>query len=636
MKICKNCTNPCEDSMKFCVTCGSNEFISEEPGTAKNLEDIAEDPVDEDPWLVEPPAADEPEMIEEPPAAEEPELIEEPPAAEEPTLAEAPPVDDIFREDNSEVEQFEIIEASKREPAAKWPIWVKAAMFMMSASILIIAVVLFFWVVVYDEPEPDIPDAGLVAVPTNLVGATDSSAQAVLESLGFVVVVERVYHDDVAAGAVIAQNPQTGMLHSGESVRLYVSLGRESVLMPDLVGMTREEATIVLARMNIGFFFRSEGEYSESIAFDNVIRQHPPSGTELFESSHITFSVSLGPQPEEAPISLPRFAINYIANGGLGTMSPILVDQGSNHIVLASQFTRSGFAFDGWNTMPDGSGMQFAPGLVINAVLGDINLFAQWQDTHVTISYHANGGMGHMADVVVLRYQSHILMASGFTRAGYNFVSWNTIPNGSGRSYMPNQTMANLQDNVTLYAQWQTAHTALTHISNVPTSGRVNVSLNLTGTAMPHNATVRSPIHWSVISGEGVSISGNVLIVSQAGNVTVRATVPNGRAAGSDFIQDFTIAIAGDLPSIIAPAGGVGEYGIADRVQLSFTGSPTSFSLSGNVPFGVTVTNTGVVSWTTATPAGVYDFYITAINQHGSSAAHRFTLIIGMPLTEES
>ena len=524
MKICKNCTNPSEDSAKFCVNCGAGEFISEDSGGEEHSADIV------------------------------------------------PVEDDIYEENHSEVNSLDIIEVKKEIPAitVKWPKWVKAAVFLMSSSILIIVAILFFWIIAGEDTayELDEPAHTLVAVPTNLVGATGSSAQAILESLGFVVVVEGVYHNSVAAGNVIAQNPRSGLLQSGDSVSLYISLGRQSVIMPDLVGLTREEATAVLARINIGFFFIPEREYSESIAHNNVIRQYPPRGTELFESSHITFTVSLGLPPADTPEILPRFTISYIANGGLGAMSPVLVEQGQAHVVLASQFTRSGFAFEGWNTMPDGSGVLFAPGTIINTVLVDINLFAQWRDIQIADEDQTNGDV---------------------------------------------------------------AHIAVTHLVNVPTTGRVNIPVSLSGTVMPIGATVRSPVHWSVIAGGGVSISGSVLTVSQAGLVTVRATIPNGRAEGSDFIQDFTITITGELPAIISPAGAIGEYGTAGSTQLSFTGTPTSFALSGNVPEGVTITNTGVVSWTEATPAGVWVFYITATNQHGPSLAHSFTLINGFP-----
>ena len=528
MKICKNCTNPCEDGVRFCVTCGSNEFLSEEPDKTE----LSEGQFTEDPIF------------------EESDIIED-------TQPETP-INEMagFTEKFSSPEYYdESTEArwEKKTIAVKWPLWVKAAVFLMSFSILVIVAILFFTVIPREdsitlpaEPEPEIT---LVAVPTNLVGATDSSAQAILESLGFVVVVERVYHDEVAEGNVIVQNPHSGLLQSGERVSLYVSLGRQSALMPDLMGMTRENADSVLSGINFGFVFWFEAEYDETIAQGRIIRQSQPSGTELFPGSRIILTESLGPPPDDTPATLPRFVINYNANGGLGTMPPIPAEQGQVHIVLASQFTRSGFAFDGWNTQANGSGTSFAPGSSINVTWGDINLFAQWIDSHVTVSYHPNGGMGQMADVLVVRYQNHAVANSEFVRAGYSFVGWNTSPDGRGRSYIPHQTMASLGDNVILFAQWQAAHIAVTHINNVPSSGRVDVSLNLTGQVMPQSATVRSPIIWSVISGEGVSFFGNVLTVSQSGNVTVRATIPNGRAAGSDFIQDFTIAIVGETSS---------------------------------------------------------------------------------------
>ena len=76
------------------------------------------------------------------------------------------------------------------------------------------------------EHAPDL-QFELVAIPTNLVGATYTSARAVLESLGFAVVIESVHHDEVSSGIVIAQNPSRGLLQSSESVTLYVSLGRD-------------------------------------------------------------------------------------------------------------------------------------------------------------------------------------------------------------------------------------------------------------------------------------------------------------------------------------------------------------------------------------------------------------------------
>ena len=93
---------------------------------------------------------------------------------------------------------------------------------------------------------------------------------------------------------------------------------------------------------------------------------------------------------------------------------------------------------------------------------------------------------------------------------------------------------------------------AVSYITNVPTSGTVGY-LPLYGTVNPPNATNKT-IAWSVVSGgtTGASISGSTLTTAAAGTVTVRATIANGLARGTNYTQDFTITIsAGVTPSAI-------------------------------------------------------------------------------------
>lgn len=46
-----------------------------------------------------------------------------------------------------------------------------------------------------------------------------------------------------------------------------------------------------------------------------------------------------------------------------------------------------------------------------------------------------------------------------YVRSNYEFVGWNTLPDGTGASYAPEETFANLTDvpngKVYLYAQWK-------------------------------------------------------------------------------------------------------------------------------------------------------------------------------------
>lgn len=57
--------------------------------------------------------------------------------------------------------------------------------------------------------------------------------------------------------------------------------------------------------------------------------------------------------------------------------------------------------------------------------------------------------------------------------------------------------------------------------------------------------------------------------------------------------------------------------GVGGTVQMSATNSPTSWSLPGSPPTGVSVNSSGLVTWTGATPAGVHSITVRATNAGG-------------------
>ena len=81
-------------------------------------------------------------------------------------------------------------------------------------------------------------------------------------------------------------------------------------------------------------------------------------------------------------------------------------------------------------------------------------------------------------------------------------------------------------------------------LSNLPTEAAVNVPLELTATVLPETATNQTII-WSVLNqgGTEASITENIFLASAEGIATVRATIPNGLAEGSDYTQDFNINV---------------------------------------------------------------------------------------------
>ena len=71
-----------------------------------------------------------------------------------------------------------------------------------------------------------------------------------------------------------------------------------------------------------------------------------------------------------------------------------------------------------------------------------------------TVTFDANGGTGVMKSQTFVKEVSQTLVSNKFTRKGYAFSEWNTIPDGTGVVYSDAQEIS-LNDDITLYAQWK-------------------------------------------------------------------------------------------------------------------------------------------------------------------------------------
>jgi hypothetical protein len=114
----------------------------------------------------------------------------------------------------------------------------------------------------------------------------------------------------------------------------------------------------------------------------------------------------------------------------------------------------------------------------------------------------------------------------------------------------------------------------VTSITAIPTTGTVGTGLTLTGTVNPSNATNRN-ITWSIVTAgsTGATITGgNTLRATSAGTVTVRATINNGLAQGSNYTRTATITFSGAFVPVT---------GIINVPSLGTVGTP--HTLTGTV-----------------------------------------------------
>jgi len=156
---------------------------------------------------------------------------------------------------------------------------------------------------------------------------------------------------------------------------------------------------------------------------------------------------------------VPSHSLTFEPNGGTGSMTPEI--DNTPTAISANKYVRSGYTFVAWNSVPEGSGKVYSAGATYS-FKKSIILYAQWKKLPTPRSYvvtfNANGGTGTMA--AEHNHKPMSLSSNRFTRAGYTFVTWNTLANGSGDSYSNDSTYS-FASSTTLYAQWKKNKKAL-------------------------------------------------------------------------------------------------------------------------------------------------------------------------------
>lgn len=172
--------------------------------------------------------------------------------------------------------------------------------------------------------------------------------------------------------------------------------------------------------------------------------------------------------------------IHYDSNGGTGTMSDEEEVDLATAVAADNGFTRTGYAFMGWNTSADGTGITVLAGASVAAAAnhmgithdGTLTLYAIWQQSYRVV-YNGNGAdYGSMSNVVHSNPSGSLkLIAPNFLYTDYGFAGWSTDSDAatkltSGQAvtiYGPNETiavdnafLANADSNsiITLYAVW--------------------------------------------------------------------------------------------------------------------------------------------------------------------------------------
>lgn len=183
---------------------------------------------------------------------------------------------------------------------------------------------------------------GRTAVVPGIEGMSQEEAQAAVEAVGLAWgAPTRAYSDTVKAGLVISCDPAVGRrVRLGTAVTATVSRGVEQKEVPDVVGMTQEEATAAITGAGLMLGAVTQ-EYSADVAEGKVVSSTPKAGQTVNHSTAVAIVVSKGRQPATVPdvtgMTVADATTTLQAAGlALGTTTEAFSDSVDNGRVISS------------------------------------------------------------------------------------------------------------------------------------------------------------------------------------------------------------------------------------------------------------------------------------------------------------
>ena len=126
---------------------------------------------------------------------------------------------------------------------------------------------------------------------TKLVGKTKDEAMRELKELGLEVKIEEDYNDEVEAGIVVEQSVAEGEeVLAGSEIILKISLGIEQVEVPDLTGLTEDEAKTKITEAKLKY--KATYKITDSSKGKGVVEQSISPKSFVDKNSEITITIN--------------------------------------------------------------------------------------------------------------------------------------------------------------------------------------------------------------------------------------------------------------------------------------------------------------------------------------------------------
>ena len=229
---------------------------------------------------------------------------------------------------------------------------------------------------------------------------------------------------------------------------------------------------------NSGALAKSGSYFSGWNTLANGTGTHYAAGESFTPSANITLYAEWS--------ATPTFTLSYDGNQKTGGVTPVAqTGISSTTTVLGNtgSLVRTGYRFDGWNTLANGTGTTYVAGATI-AISVDTTLYALWTSVPTyTLSYSGNGQTTGSVPLAVTTSSGSVVLSANInvlTKTNYNFTGWNTAANGTGTHYNAGDTFT-ISANTTIYAEWTPMAYTVTYLANGATSGAAPAAVTASG-----------------------------------------------------------------------------------------------------------------------------------------------------------
>jgi beta-lactam-binding protein with PASTA domain len=217
------------------------------------------------------------------------------------------------------------------------------------------------------------PDAPATVKVPDVAGKTADEGQQALEAEGFVVDRQDKPSTDVEAGLVIETAPAAGTeAAAGDTVTMYVSTGAEGVVVPNLVGLSQDEATKAAEAVGLTVAFVEDAKNPDPDGI--VVSQDPAAGTAVDAGSEV--KAQLSPKVDDAWVIVTLSPERVLTVAGInfqpGSTVTITVTDSGKQVTATVQTDGS------WTASADLSNVDNAEGtLLIEGIAADGSTYSE-------------------------------------------------------------------------------------------------------------------------------------------------------------------------------------------------------------------------------------------------------------------